>query len=93
MKLSSTRSGDVTQLSSHGSTRVDCLGALQEEAKQEKEGKGSIVYIAHQLRRHWDLMALNYKQVHVTNIMEGVLGFDLQSIRESKSSSLVGYKK
>ncbi|KAK4809752.1 LOW QUALITY PROTEIN: hypothetical protein QYF61_008873 [Mycteria americana] len=62
MNLSCSRSGDVTQLSSQGSTRGDCLGALQEEAKQEKEGKGSVVYAAHQLRRHWDLMALNYKQ-------------------------------
>lgn len=65
------RDEDVTQLSSQGSIRVDSLGALQEEAKQKKEGKGSVVYVSRQLRRHWDLMALNYKQVHVTNIMGG----------------------
>lgn len=38
-KLSSTRSGDVLQLASQGSTRVDCSEALWEEAKQEKAGR------------------------------------------------------
>lgn len=40
--LSSTRSRDVTQLSSQGSTGVACLGTSQEEGRQEKEGKGSV---------------------------------------------------
>lgn len=88
MKLSSTRRGDVTQLSSQGSTRVDCLGPLQEEAKQGKEGKGSVVYTAHQLRRHWDLMALNYKQVHVTNIMGGCLGLIFNQLGSQRAAAL-----
>lgn len=47
------------------------FGAVQIEAKQEEGGKGSVVCIAHQLRRHWGLRALNSKQVLVSNIMGG----------------------
>jgi len=87
-KLSSAGSRDVTQPSSRGSTGADGSGAFQAEAKQKKEGKGSAVYTTDQLRRHWDLTALNYKQVHVTNIMGGCLGLIFNQLGSQRAAAL-----
>lgn len=61
---------------------------LQEKAKQEKEGKGSAVHMAHQLRRCWDLRALNCKQMHVTKIMGGCLGLICNQLGSQRAAAL-----
>lgn len=44
--------------------------------------------MAHGLRRHWDLTALNHKRVHVTNIMQGCLGLIFNQLGSQRAAAL-----
>lgn len=92
MKLSSSRSGDVTELSSQGSTRADVWEHFRNG--QAREGR----------QRQWCVHRPSAEKAlgppgselqadACDKYKGGCLGFDLQSIRESKSSSLMGCKK
>lgn len=86
---SSPTSGAVAQLSPRAAPPPGSrLGALEEEAKQEEEGKGNAVYTARGLRRHRDLVVLNYQEEHVTNIMQGCLGLIFSQLGSQRAAAL-----